>query len=155
MYLWLNQTINPGEKYKMRNNKIIIFLIVVAVGVLVSSAYWLIDRNAIITDARIAAAIDEKLMPIKVTDTFPPGTSKVYCWIKWQDAKINTQIVAKWHYITDDIPINEYVFVIPKRNGTGSVSLSMPAGKMLPSGLYKVSLLSGRRVLKSLTFTIE
>jgi len=103
----------------------------------------------------IVNAVDENLMPVKIMDVFPKGTSKVSCWIQWRDAKINTQILAKWHYVTDDIPILDYVFTIPKKEGMGSVTLTMPDGKNLPSGQYRVEIVLGKRVLKSLAFRIE
>ena len=108
-----------------------------------------------LVDAKLATAVDENLMPVKVTDVFPRGTSKVCCWLKWRDTKINTQVQASWHYLTDDIHILDYSFNIPKREGAGSVALSMPDGKNLPSGSYKVDLSVGRRHLKSLKFTVE
>ena len=106
-------------------------------------------------DAKTATAVDENLAPVKITDVFPKGTSKVSCWIKWRDAKINTQILASWHYLTDDIHILDYSFNIPKREGSGSIALAMPNGKNLPSGSYKVNLSCGSRKLKSLKFIIE
>lgn len=108
-----------------------------------------------LVDAKIATAVDENLLPLKVMDIFPKGTNKVSCWIKWRDTKINTQLVASWHYITDDIHILDYSFIIPKREGMGSIVLAMPDGKNLPSGQYKVDLLLGKRVLKTLGFRIE
>ncbi|MFH1441691.1 MAG: hypothetical protein ABIH18_06625 [Candidatus Omnitrophota bacterium] len=108
-----------------------------------------------ITNAKIAAGIDEKLMPVKITDIFPQGTEKVYCWFEWKNAKINTPIAAKWYYVTDNIHILDYTFTIPRKKGTGSVSLSMPEGKTLPAGEYKLDLNKDKFTLKTLTFTIQ
>ncbi len=108
-----------------------------------------------LVDAKIATAVDENLMPLKVMDNFPKGTTKVSCWIKWRNTKINTELVASWHYITDDIHVLDYPFIIPKKEGTGSIVLTMPDGKNLPSGEYKVDLILGKRVLKRLVFRIE
>lgn len=108
-----------------------------------------------LVDAKLATSVDENLMPVMVTDNFPKGTAKVSCWIKWKDTKINTELVTSWHYITDDIHVLDYPFIIPKKEGTGSIVLAMPDGKNLPSGEYKVDLLLGKRVLKSLKFRIE
>jgi len=117
--------------------------------------YYNARKNITLADAKIATAVDENLMPVKVTDAFPAGTDKISCWIKWRNAKINTQIVAGWHYVTDDIHILDYSFIIPKKEGMGSIVLSMPNGKKLPSGQYRVSLKAGNRVLKTLYFKIE
>lgn len=111
--------------------------------------------NIRLVDAKIATAIDENLTPLKVTDNFPKGTDKVSCWIKWKDAKINTRLAANWRYITDDISVLDHSFIIPKKEGMGSIVLAMPDGKNLPSGEYKVDLMSGKRVLKSLKFSIK
>ncbi len=108
-----------------------------------------------ITDIKIATAIDENITPVKVTNIFPKDTSKVFCWFQWKDSEVNTQIVARWDYVTDTIHILDYAFSIPRRNGIGSVSLSMPEGKTIPPGLYQITLMLGNQTLKSLTFQIE
>ncbi len=113
------------------------------------------SRDINITDAKIVTAVDEKLMPVQITDTFPKGTSKVVCWFQWKDAKVNTQVMAKWHYVTDDIHVLDYPFYIPKKMGAGSVTLSAPEGKSLPVGQYKVELAVGNHALRSAAFTIE
>lgn len=138
----------------MRNRKIV-FIFAIFFILCTLSACGLKGGGVKLTDAKIVTAIDEKLMPVKVTDTFPKGTSKVSCWIQWKNAKINTQILAKWHYVTDDTHVLAYSFTIPKKEGTGGVTLSMPEGKKLPLGLYRVNLFLGKRLLKSLTFRIE
>lgn len=115
----------------------------------------LIGGSIGIVDAKIVTAVDERLMPVKVTDTFPRGTTAVSCWIRWKNAAINTEIVARWHYVTDDIHILDYTLIIPKKEGTGSVTLTMPNGKELPGGDYKVELFSGKRLLRSLPLRVE
>jgi hypothetical protein len=108
-----------------------------------------------LTDAKIVTAVDQKLMPVKITDTFPRGTQKVSCWFAWKNSKINTQLVARWHYTTDDIHILDYDFNIPKKEGAGSVMLSMPDDKTLPPGQYRIDLALGKKILKRLTFRID
>lgn len=108
-----------------------------------------------IVDIKSAAGVDQDLKPVTVLETFPKDTSKIFCWFKWRNAKVNTLLMAKWHYITDDIPILSSPVVIPRKEGMGSVSLQMPEGKMLPVGTYKVDLLWNDRPLKSLSFKIE
>ena len=120
-----------------------------------SACAFITGGNINITDAKIVTAVDENLMPVRITDDFPKGTSKVVCWFQWKDARINLQILAKWRYITDDIHILDYPFYIPKSAGSGSVALSGPEGKPLPAGQYKVDLVVGRHALRSLTFKIE
>jgi hypothetical protein len=108
-----------------------------------------------IIDAKTAVAVDENIMPIKATDAFPKGVSKVACWLKWDSARINTQVLASWHYVTDDIHILDYSFNIPKKEGTGSLALAMPEGKTLPPGRYRVDLSCNKRILKTINFTVE
>ena len=108
-----------------------------------------------IIDAKIAAGIDEKLMPINITNLFPKGTEKVFCWFSWKSTQVNTEIIASWRYVTDDIAILDYTFTIPRKEGQGSVALKMPEGKTLPSGVYNVDLNLGKHTLKSLKFKIE
>ena len=141
------------HKYMSRKNIITTFIFLIAIFAVSGCT---IGGNAIhLIDAKIATAVDENFMPLKVTDNFPKGTASVSCWIKWKDTKINTELVASWHYITDDTHILDYPFIIPKREGMGSVVLVMPNGKNFPSGEYKVDFTSRKRVLKSLKFRIE
>lgn len=108
-----------------------------------------------LVDAKMAQGVDEYFMPVDVTDSFPVGTERVTCWIKWKDSKINTEIIARWHYLTDDVHIVDYPFNIPKREGSGGITITMPGGKKFPAGSYKVDLLLDKRPLKSLTFRVE
>jgi len=106
-------------------------------------------------DAKIATAVDENLAPLQVSDNFPKSQSSLSCWIKWQDAETNTQLLTKWHYVTDDVHISDHIFVIPKKDGVGSVEISMPEGKTFPQGQYRVDIVLGKRILKRLTFSIS
>lgn len=139
----------------MRTRKISVFLFI---SVFLASLYACSSQQSgkiNIVDAKIATGIDEKLMPIQVTNIFPAGTSRISCWIRWNNATINTEVVAKWHYVTDDTPISDYVLTIPKEEGTGSVELTIANEKGLPSGRYRVNLCLGKHVLRSLTFTVQ
>ncbi len=122
---------------------------------LLSSCCLLQPEKICITDAKIAASVDDKLMPVNVTDVFPKKTSKVSCWFQWKNAEINMPIVAKWHYVTDNIPVFDYTFKIPRKEGKGSIALTMPEGKALPPGEYKIDLTINNHILKSLHFRIE
>jgi len=114
------------------------------------------NKNIIIREAKIVTGVDKDMAPLKVTNFFPKNTSKVSAWINWKNAKINAQVLFKWHYVTDDIPIYDYMLNIPKREGIANVILSLPEGKSLPSGSYKVTILSGKkRLTKPLTFEIQ
>ncbi|MFA5143474.1 MAG: hypothetical protein WC522_04830 [Candidatus Omnitrophota bacterium] len=139
----------------MKLLNILVLLFTIFAAAILSSCSSSKDGRVDIVDAKIVTAIDEKLMPMKVTDTFPAGTTKICCWIKWKNARINTQIISKWHYVTDDVHIDNYIFTIPKKEGMGSVTLTIPPGKNLPVGLYRVDLLVGKRLLESLTFRVE
>ena len=119
------------------------------------SACGLGVRDITITDAKIVTDVDENLAPVKILDSFPAGTTRVSCWMKWRDAKINAEILTKWHYITDDIPIADQTFTIPKKDGMGSVELAMSKEKPLPPGIYKVDIVYGTRLLRSLRFKVE
>jgi hypothetical protein len=113
-------------------------------------------KDIIIQEAKIVTGVDKDMSPLKVTNFFPKDTSKVSAWISWKNAKINTQILVKWYYVTDDVPIYDYSLNIPKRDGVANVVLAMPEGKNLPSGLYKVYIFLGKkRPTKTLSFEIE
>ena len=108
-----------------------------------------------VIDIKMAPAISENLMPLKPTDSFPNGTSKVFCWFRWENAETNSQVIAKWHYTSEDIDILNYPLNIPRRDGSGSVVLSMPEGKTLPSGSYRIDLVINKHIVKSREFKIE
>ncbi|MCX5681072.1 MAG: hypothetical protein NT079_02125 [Candidatus Omnitrophica bacterium] len=144
----------------MTSKKIIIILVpaLILLSVLILGLVRYLDtsRDILIDDAKIATGVNSQMLPIKVTSLFPKNTEKVSAWISWRNAKINIQILVKWHYITDDIPIYSYPMTIPKKEGVANVVLAMPKGKSLPSGLYKVDILLGKkRLIKTLTFEIE
>lgn len=138
----------------MRNTSIVSAFAVLCI-TLWLGACSIINPDITIVDAKTASTVDENRMPVNITGSFPQGTSKVSCWFKWRDAKVNTQVLTKWHYVTDDIPVLDYQFNIPKKEGAGSVALSMPGGKKLPSGSYKVDLIANGRLLRSLKFAVE
>ena len=131
---------------------VIIFFIAVSL----SACAGMKDRDAdiFITDAKTAIGVDDKYKPVDATRTFPEGTTKVFCCFSWKDARRGIKIVAKWHYVTDDIHILDYVFAIPRKEGSGGVSLAMPDGKVLPPGLYRVTLGTDDRELKLIMFKV-
>jgi hypothetical protein len=139
----------------MRYKKTIVALLLF----LIFGSLWFLSldrqKDIIIKEAKMVTGVDQKMMPLKITNTFPKDTSKVSAWISWKNAKINTQVLFKWHYVTDDVPIYDYNLNIPRRDGVANVVLSMPEGKNLPSGTYKADIFSGRRLIKTLSFEIE
>ena len=140
----------------MRLGKIqYILILIFACSLALILAYHLINRDIHIVDAKTAVTVNEDLMPVKITDSFSRGTSRVYCWIKWRDARINIELMTKWRYLTDDIHIADHALIVPKKDGAGGVELAMPEGKALPSGSYRVDILLGNRVLKSIAFKVE
>lgn len=134
----------------------VVVLATIAVSIAASlSACGLFSREIKIAEVKAAEAVDDGLMPVNVADSFPRGISSVSCWIRWRDAKINTQVTVRWSYETDDIHILDHKMIIPKRDGFGSVTLSMPEGKPLPAGKYRVDLVVKKRVIRSLEFTVN
>lgn len=144
------------KKETTRFKRSMIFLVSVFLFCLGLFLFDLYQQNIVIQEAKIITAADQNLLPIKITNVFPKDTSKIGTWIKWKNSKINTQLLVKWHYVTDDVPIYDYILNIPKREGIANVALSLPEGKSLPSGSYKVDILSGKkRLFKTLTFKVE
>jgi len=140
----------------MRYKKIITILVVFIIFALLGILNLNKPGDIVIQEAKMVTGVDKEMRPLKVTNFFPKNTAKVSAWISWRNAKINTQILVKWYYITDDVPIYDYNLNIPKRSGIANVVLSMPEGKNLPSGLYKVYIFSkGKRPSKTLSFEIE
>ena len=108
-----------------------------------------------VTDIKMAPSISENLMPLRPSDSFPQGTSRVYCWFRWENAETGSQITAKWHYTSENIDILNYSLAIPRHEGSGSVLLSMPEGKSLPSGSYRIDLVMNNRIVRSREFKID
>jgi len=134
--------------------KIIAALLVVAVVFTLGTYFVRPSKNFKLIAATMAKEVNDKFRPQGITGVFPAETATVYCWFEWMDAKLDTSIMASWHYTTDDIHILDYSFNIPRKGGSGSVSLSMPPGKILPAGAYRIDLKHASRVLKMLTFRI-
>lgn len=108
-----------------------------------------------ITDAKMAIGLDNQLMPIQPTDVFPRDTRRVFCWFSWDNATPKMEMKAKWNYVVDDIHILTYDFRIPRKKGSGGISLIMPTGKILPVGSYRIDLIANNTTLKSLTFKVK
>ena len=129
--------------------------VLIAASFVISGCQLFSSEKIKVLEIKMAAAINENLAPVKPADSFPSGTSSVYCCFKWENAEINSQIIAQWHYTSENINILNYSFNIPRRDGSGSVVLSMPEGKTLPSGSYRIDLILNNRTLKSREFRIE
>ncbi len=108
-----------------------------------------------ITDIKMASIMSEQFMPVNPADTFPKGTQRVYCWFRWTGADKNAQIIAKWSYASKNMSIIEHAFALSQKNGSGSILLSMPKKKILPSGSYRIDLSTKEHILKSCKFNIE
>lgn len=131
-------------------------LVLVLLSCVLTSAGYAENASIQIVEMKTAQNIDEKYRPVNPTSNFKADTSKVYCWFKWKDTQVNSQISAQWTYLTEDIPILDYKIVIPRREGAGGVALSMPEGKKLPAGEYEVTLKTATgATLRSLKFKIE
>jgi len=132
-----------------------LFLLIFLIFCLSACGLKLPSSDITILSVKTAKTVDEKLMPVDITNTFPTGTSRVFCWFTWMNAKKNIVLIAQWNFVTDDIHILDSSFTIPRKAGSGSVSISMPQDKALPSGLYNVNLIYDKRILKSLNFVIK
>jgi hypothetical protein len=108
-----------------------------------------------ITDAKMTTGLDTQMMPIQVTDVFPRDTRQVFCWLSWSDAVPKMEMKVVWNYEIDDIKILTYDFAIPRKKGSGGISLTLPTGKVLPVGSYRVDIIAKDKVLKSLTFKVK
>lgn len=131
------------------------FLMLLTASFAISGCQIFFSGKFKITEIKMALAISENITPIKPTDSFANGTSRVFCWFKWENAEVNSRVIAKWHYTSENIDILSYPMTIPRRDGSGSVLLSMPEGKTLPPGLYRIDLVFNNRVLKSREFRVE
>ena len=113
------------------------------------------DGDIQITDIKMARGIDAQYRPLDASKKFSANTDKVYCWFEWKNAQSQSPITAKWTYVTESIPILDYPFSIPRKQGAGGVALAMPEGKTFPPGQYEVQLLQDKKVLKSIKFEIR
>jgi len=148
--------IQKKETRRLSRKKTVLTFIAIAAVPALFTYHLSSHEGIIIREAKIVTGVDSDIRPLKVTNLFSKNTSKVCAWISWRDAKINTQLLVKWYYLTDDTPIYDYSLNIPKREGVANVVLSMPEGKTLPSGSYKVTISLGKKQLaKPLVFEIE
>ena len=123
--------------------------------ILASALAFAADGDIQITDIKMARGIDEKYRPLDASKNFSADAAKVYCWFEWTNAQSQSPITAKWTYVTESIPILDYPFSIPRKQGAGGVALAMPEGKTFPPGQYEVQLLQDKKVLKSIKFEIR
>jgi hypothetical protein len=149
------------------SNKLIILLVIL--GVLAAYAYFsycaakkicpvtspVINPGIEMIDAKMAIGLDDQLMPVQVTDVFPRDTRRVFCWFSWDNATPKMEMKAEWNYVVDDVHILTYDFRIPRKKGSGGISLIMPTGKVFPVGSYRIDLVSNKIVVKSLTFKVK
>lgn len=129
-------------------------LIVPFIVILLSSCSSQKDIKIHLLDAKMAGGVDDKYTPVNITNVFPEGTQKAFLWFSWKDAAKDVKIIARWTYVRDNVPVLDYPFIIPREEGQGSIALTMPEGKALPAGLYRVSLELEKRELTSLTFKV-
>jgi hypothetical protein len=148
-----NLCLNKAKGMRGMKPKFLSYLFLLTVILIFSSCSSNSPKISLL-DVKMAKGVDEKLLPVDIVTTFPAGTSKVFCWFKWNSADIDIPINASWYFVTDNIHILDYSFNIPRKEGSGSVSLTMPEGKDLPPGTYRVDLKKNRRILRSLTFTV-
>lgn len=139
----------------MKNKLIALITILLTMSPALSGCDAFYGSKIRIAEIKMAKYIDANIMPVEATGVFPKGTAKVYCWFKWKDAEINSQITAKWLYVTENINILSYPVIVPRRSGAGSVALTMPKGKVLPSGSYRIDLILDGRKLKSCKFRVD
>jgi len=115
----------------------------------------LLNSKVHISDIKTTTGINKDFSPTEITSIFPYRSTKIYCWFKWQDSEVGTPITARWTYETDKIEVLNHTFKIPRRNGMGSIALSLPKSNPLPSGTYQVSLLHEKQILRRTSFQIK
>lgn len=111
-------------------------------------------RNFAVTEAKMCRDVDEARRPIGVTTDFPSETDRMHCWFAWKDASRGLQLTARWYYVSEDFHILDVPVSLTRVSDYGVVSLIMPQGKTLPSGSYRLELKAGKKIVKTLTFTV-
>ncbi len=91
-----------------------------------------------LVDVKMAMGADENRNPVDVTNEFPAGTEKIYAAFTWENAESNLQVVARWYYTSEDIHILDSSFTLTRRSEKGVTTLTMPKGKPLPPGDYRL-----------------
>lgn len=125
-----------------------------AFGLLTSLSFAEADSVKIV-DMKAAGFVNENFEPVRPLDTFPSNTPRVFCWFKWKNGTVGEQIIARWTYLTERIPVLEYNVTLPRREGSGGVALKMPEGKFLPAGEYVIGLETDKKVpLKAVKFRV-
>ncbi len=100
-----------------------------------------------LASAQMALGADEFRNPVDVTTVFPAGTEKVYCAFSWENAEPNLQVAARWYYTSEDIHILDSSFTLTRRSEKGVTTLTMPKGKTLPPGKYRLDFeIKGKKV---------
>ena len=79
---------------------------------LVTAACAYAAENFTIGEIRMAKGIDADFRPVEPMEVFPAGTSKVFCWFNSKDGDPSVPLLARWHYVTENIPVLEYKFTL-------------------------------------------
>ncbi len=110
--------------------------------------------NFQITDAKTCQAIDKDRTPLKVTETFPSGTSTVRAWFAWTGGKPGLQITARWYFDMENTLILNYPFTLTRASDKGFVALTMPPGRTFPEGSYHLDFEADGKVVRSIAFRV-
>lgn len=107
-----------------------------------------------IFDAKMTLKSDENRNPTQPLRQFPAGTEKVSCSFRWENAEPRLKVKAHWYYVTEDIHILDASFKLTRRSERGVTSLTMPKGKPLPAGNYRLDFEVHHKVICSVAFSV-
>jgi len=102
--------------------------------------------TATLSDVTMCTSLDLSTnKPLDKTDIFPNDVSIIFCSFKVSNADFNTNIKARWTYISGEVDsLKGKVIYEPSTKVEGrqyiSFSIGMPPGKQLPIGQYSVTL---------------
>ena len=139
---------------RLKNNLLALTIFVPLVLAACSGQEGLRITDAKMTTEIIKDTVNQTITPLEVLNVFPEGTQRVSCWFQWADAPNNAEILAQWYFVNPEIHILDSTFLITKNSGSGGIALTMPLGKKLPSGEYRLDLTTQGKILKSLTFKV-
>lgn len=118
-------------------------------------AGWSASSRLKITEALMTSRMNGARRPAQAASEFAAGTTAVYCWFSWKNAKPGLQMTTRWHYTSSLIPILDSSLTLNRVADNGVISLRMPAGKTFPTGSYRLDFEVKGEVVKSVSFAVS
>lgn len=106
-----------------------------------------------ISEVQLCKEVDSSGNPVKIRDWFDEDSKSVFVWASLQKVSKETSLFARW-YFQENLSYNKRITVPAGETKLYSMMVP-PNGKKFKKGNWKVELVSGAHVLKSVPFSVK